>query len=65
MQGYLSRKRTSWKEKMWTVFSDESSTWHQQFYVLTNIGLLAFDEDNFLKPAKMFSLKEMKVSGLR
>jgi len=54
MQGYLYKKDSAWTG-YWKMLLDKDD-WEASFYVLTNVGLLVFETDNFLNPTKLIPL---------
>ena len=50
MQGYLYRRRAG----LFSLFGN--GTWDSHFFVLTNVGLLIFEGDNFVKPDRLVPL---------
>ncbi len=56
MQGYLFR----YKKQFFSMFS--SDLWESLFFVLTNVGILVFADDNFLNPTRLIPLGKLKVS---
>jgi len=39
------------------MFDDDS--WESSFYVLTNVGILVFEEDNFSIPTRLIALGKL------
>jgi len=48
IQGHLYSKAADWT-KYWKMMFNEDN-WVSKFYVLTNVGILVFEDDNFLVP---------------
>lgn len=57
MQGYLYKKSRSWTD----YFYLWRSSWKRKFVILTNLGLLIFDESNLQKPKKFVSTVMMRI----
>jgi hypothetical protein len=58
MSGYLYKKSNSWTEyfRLW------GAKWKRKFLVLTNIGLLIFEENQALrKPSKFICLSNTEI----
>ena len=53
-QGFLFKKKNDFFEFWTNMFSD--SNWESHFYVLTNVGILVFEEDNFMNPTRLIPL---------
>jgi len=63
MSGFVYKKSGSWTEyfKIWG-----NATWKKKFLVLTNVGLLVFDQSQiglFRKPSKFISLVGIGVTS--
>jgi len=59
MQGYLAKQQPGgWK----SMFG--SAKWDSDFYVLTNIGVLVFKDDNFLNPLTLYPLAMIKIEQM-
>lgn len=41
------------------MFSEEN--WESSFYVLTNVGILVFEEENFSNPTRLIALSSLEV----
>ena len=41
------------------MFSDDN--WESSFYVLTNVGILVFEEENFSNPTRLIPLGKLNV----
>ena len=41
-----------------------SDTWESAFYVLTNVGLLVFNDDNFVNPLRLIPLTSLTMVPL-
>jgi hypothetical protein len=41
-----------------------SAKWESDFYVLTNIGVLVFKDDNFLNPLTLYPLALIKIEPM-
>jgi len=41
-----------------------SAKWDSDFYVLTNIGVLVFKDDNFLNPLTLYPLAMIKIEQM-
>jgi len=44
----------------WRLLMNEE-TWERNFYVLTNVGLLVFKDENFVNPLKLIQLLNMTM----
>lgn len=44
MYGYLEKKSRSWKEALKPLWGGKA-TWRKNFYVLSNIGLLVYENE--------------------
>ena len=42
------------------MFSEEN--WESNFYVLTNVGILVFEEENFSNPTRLIPLGKLSVA---
>ena len=42
------------------MFSDDN--WESHFYVLTNVGILVFEEENFSNPTRLIPLGKLSVA---
>ena len=42
-----------------------SSKWDSDFYVLTEIGILSFKDDNFLNPLMLYPLGQIKIEVMQ
>lgn len=60
MQGYLFRKQNQMLD-YWRMFISEE-LWESQFYVLTNVGILVFKDDNFLNPLRLIPLGKLTMA---
>ena len=58
-QGYLYRKRVGFAGFWKNMFDDDN--WDSSFYVLTNVGILVFEEDNFSNPTRLIALGRLAV----
>jgi len=59
-QGYLFKKKTGFAGYWRNLFSDEN--WESNFYVLTNVGILVFEEENFSNPTRLIPLGKLTVA---
>ena len=50
--GYLEKKSRNWKEYVKLLWGG-SPTWKKRFYVLSNLGLLVYEDDKMRKPIKL------------
>ena len=53
-QGFLFKKSNDFFDYWKNMFGD--SNWESHFYVLTNVGILVFEEDNFMNPTRLIPL---------
>jgi hypothetical protein len=60
MQGYLYSKKNQLME-YWKIMMNEN-VWESHFYVLTNVGILVFKEDNFMNPTRLIPLGKLGVA---
>ena len=44
------------------MFSDDN--WESSFYVLTNVGILVFEEENFSNPTRLIPLGSLNVQPI-
>ena len=58
-QGYLSKKKHGFAAFWRDMFSEEN--WESSFYVLTNVGILVFEEENFSNPTRLIPLGSLAV----
>jgi hypothetical protein len=58
MVGYLDKKSSHWTEYLKVLWSGKV-TWKRKFYVLTNVGLLVYKENEFDKPKKLIHTVDM------
>jgi len=61
-QGYLFKKRHGFTAFWRDVFSEDN--WESHFYVLTNVGILVFEEENFSNPTRLIPLGKLGVVPL-
>jgi hypothetical protein len=59
MQGYLFSKKNELMDYWRLLISDD--LWEPNFYVLTNVGLLVFKDDNFINPLKLIPLVNLSI----
>jgi hypothetical protein len=59
-QGYLYKKTFNWTE----YFILWGSTWKRKFLILTDLGLLIFDENNLKKPSKFVSTFLLEIDDM-
>jgi len=59
-QGYLFKKKAGFTGYWRNLFSDDN--WESNFYVLTNVGILVFEEENFSNPTRLIPLGKLKVA---
>eukprot|EP00347_Sterkiella_histriomuscorum_P016593 403352592 len=57
MSGFLYKKSRSWTE----MFSFFGSSWKRKYVILTNVGLVMFDESNLRKPSQFICLLSMDL----
>ena len=38
--------------------------WESNFYVLTNVGILVFEEDNFMNPTRLIPLGKLGIEKM-
>lgn len=62
MEGYLFKRKTG-VESIWRSLFNEDS-WISHFYVLTNVGVLVFEEESFLHPSRLIPLGKLRVEPL-
>jgi len=43
----------------------DQDDWQASFYVLTNVGLLVFESDNFLNPTKLIPLAQIAIEPFK
>lgn len=43
----------------------DQDDWEASFYVLTNVGLLVFESDNFLNPTKLIPLSQISIEPFK
>jgi hypothetical protein len=55
MFGFLEKKSRNWKEYVKLLWGG-SATWKKRFYVLSNIGLLVYEDNQMRKPLKLMSI---------
>lgn len=60
MYSYLEKKSRSWTELIRTLWSG-NSTWKKRFYVLTNLGMLVYEDQSMKKPLKLHNTLEMRT----
>lgn len=58
MSGFLYKKSRSWTE-LFSFFG--GSTWKRKYVILTNVGLVVFDETNLRKPSQFVCLLTMEL----
>ena len=61
-QGYLFKKRVGFSGFWKNMFDDDN--WDSAFYVLTNVGILVFEEDNFSNPSRLIALSKLTVEPI-
>ena len=61
-QGYLFKKKVGFAAFWRDMFSDDN--WDSSFYVLTNVGILVFEEENFSNPTRLIPLGKLNVAPL-
>ena len=59
-QGYLFKKKHGFAAFWRDMFSE--TNWESGFYVLTNVGILVFEEENFSNPTRLISLSKLNVT---
>lgn len=59
-QGYLFKKKLGFVAFWKDMFSDDN--WESSFYVLTNVGILVFEEENFSNPTRLIPLSKLGVA---
>ena len=59
-QGYLFKKKVGFAAFWRDMFSDDN--WESSFYVLTNVGILVFEEENFSNPTRLIPLGKLEVA---
>ena len=59
-QGYLLKKKDGFVAFWKDMFSDDN--WESDFYVLTNVGILVFEEENFSNPTRLIPLGKLGVA---
>jgi len=59
-QGYLFKKKHGFVAFWKDMFSDDN--WESSFYVLTNVGILVFEEENFSNPTRLIPLSKLGVA---
>ena len=59
MQGYLFSKKNELMDYWRLLISDD--LWEPNFYVLTNVGLLVFKDENFINPLKLIPLVNLRI----
>ena len=57
MSGFLYKKSRSWTQ----LFSFFGATWKRKYIILTNVGLVVFDESNLRKPSQFICLLSMDL----
>ena len=62
VQGYLFKKKTEFFE-YWKMLLNQDN-WESNFYVLTNVGILVFEEDNFMNPTRLIPLGSLGLQKL-
>ena len=50
----MFKKKTEFFE-YWKMLLNQDN-WESNFYVLTNVGILVFEEDNFMNPTRLIPL---------
>ena len=58
-QGFLWKKKHGFAAFWRDMFSEEN--WESSFYVLTNVGILVFEEENFSNPTRLIALSCLEV----
>lgn len=58
-QGYLKKKKHGFAAFWRDMFSEDN--WESGFYVLTNVGILVFEEENFSNPTRLIPLGQLEV----
>jgi len=59
-QGYLFKKKHGFVAFWKDMFDDDN--WDSSFYVLTNVGILVFEDENFSNPTRLIPLNKLGVS---
>ena len=59
-QRYLFKKKSGFGGFWRNMFSDDN--WESHFYVLTNVGILVFEEENFGNPTRLIPLGKLTVA---
>jgi hypothetical protein len=59
MKGYLFSKKNELMDYWRLLISDD--LWEPNFYVLTNVGLLVFKDENFINPLKLIPLLNLSM----
>jgi len=59
MQGYLFSKKNELMDYWRLLINDD--LWEPNFYVLTNVGLLVFKDENFINPLKLIPLVNLSM----
>ena len=59
-QGYLFKKKSGFAAFWRDMFADDA--WESSFYVLTNVGILVFEEENFSNPTRLIPLGKLAVT---
>lgn len=59
MQGFLFSKKNEFMDYWRLLISDD--LWKPDFYVLTNVGLLVFKDENFINPLKLIPLVNLNL----
>ena len=42
----------------------DQDNWESHFYVLTNVGILVFEDDNFMNPTRLIPLGSLSLEKL-
>ena len=61
-QGYLKKKKHGFAAFWRDMFSEDN--WESGFYVLTNVGILVFEEENFSNPTRLIPLGSLQVEPI-
>ena len=61
-QGYLKKKKHGFAAFWRDMFSEDN--WETGFYVLTNVGILVFEEENFSNPTRLIPLGALQVEPI-
>jgi hypothetical protein len=59
MFGYLEKKSRNWTEYLKVLWGG-SPKWKKKYFVLTNIGLIVYADNQSKKPLKVMQISEMR-----